>query len=71
MATEQLKAMGDVGSISVILATISELLPSVAALVSIAWGLIRIYETRTVQRLLGNEKKHFVKYVKEEHSEDS
>lgn len=68
---EQVKTIIDWSAIGVTLSTLFDKLPELAALVSIIWGLIRIYETRTVQRLLGREKKSFVKYVKEEHSEDS
>jgi hypothetical protein len=32
------------------------MLPSIAALFTIVWTGIRIYETDTVQRLLGKEK---------------
>lgn len=53
---EQLKHLGDVLSIGTVLATIAGWLPALAALVSIAWGVIRIYETKTVQRWLGKGK---------------
>lgn len=33
-----------------------ELLPAVAAILTILWTAIRIYETDTVQRLLGKKK---------------
>ena len=52
MATEQIKAAGDVLSIGTVVATIAGWLPAVAALVTILWTGIRIYETRTVQNLL-------------------
>lgn len=52
MATEQLKHVGDVLSVGTVLATIAGWLPAVAALVTIVWTGIRIYETRTVQNLL-------------------
>jgi hypothetical protein len=32
-----------------------EMLPSVSALLSIVWIGIRIYETKTVQKMLGNK----------------
>jgi hypothetical protein len=51
---ESLKHLGDALSLSVVVATIASWLPSIAALVSIVWGCIRIYETKTVQRWLGN-----------------
>jgi hypothetical protein len=46
----------DLAAIGTVVATIAGWLPSVAAGLSIVWTLIRIYETRTVQRLLGREK---------------
>ncbi len=48
-----LKAAGDVFSIGTVVAAIAGWLPAVAALFTIVWTAIRIYETRTVQKLLG------------------
>ncbi|MEK9917986.1 MAG: hypothetical protein VW496_01210 [Pelagibacteraceae bacterium] len=53
MREEAMKAAGDVFSISVIVGTLANWLPSIAAIISIIWGAIRIYETDTVQRMLG------------------
>lgn len=39
-----------------VLATLNEWLPPVASLLTIIWFAIRIYETDTVQRLLGRKK---------------
>ncbi len=39
-------------SIGTVLATIAGWLPAVAALLSIIWTLIRLYETKTIQRWL-------------------
>jgi hypothetical protein len=44
------KAVIDLSSITVVLATLVEWLPAVAALASLIWSIIRIYETQTVQR---------------------
>jgi hypothetical protein len=44
------KTIVDVSSITVVLATLVEWLPAVAALASLIWSVIRIYETETVQR---------------------
>ena len=44
------KAVIDLSSITVVLATLVEWLPAVAALASLIWSIIRIYETETVQR---------------------
>ena len=46
------KAAGDVVSLTVVVGTLANWLPAVAALISIVWGVIRIYETDTVQRML-------------------
>lgn len=40
-------------SIGTVLATLAGVFPSLAALFTIIWTLIRIYETKTVQRILG------------------
>jgi len=50
---EPAKHVGDAISVGVTFATIVQWLPAVAALLTIVWTAIRIYETRTVQRLLG------------------
>ena len=51
--SEPAKLVGDAISVGVTIATIAQWLPAVAALLTIVWTAIRIYETRTVQRLLG------------------
>ncbi len=43
----------DAISIGTLLATLAGWLPHLASLVTLVWGLIRIYETKTVQKLLG------------------
>jgi hypothetical protein len=43
------KTIVDLSSITVVLATLVEWLPAAAALASIVWSCIRIYETKTVQ----------------------
>jgi hypothetical protein len=53
MEHEQLKHVVDFASIGVAFATLVSWLPSIAALVSIVWGLIRIYETETVKKWTG------------------
>ena len=42
-------------SIATVLGTLVQVLPSVAAGLSIVWSVIRIYETKTVQRWLGKD----------------
>jgi len=44
------KSIIDLSSITVVLATLVEWLPAAAALASLIWSIIRIYETETVQR---------------------
>ena len=46
----------DALSVVTVVGTIVQMLPSIAALFTIVWTGIRIYETDTVQRLLGREK---------------
>ena len=53
--SEDAKHMGDLVSVSVTLATIADWLPKAAALLTVIWTAIRIWETRTVQRLVGRE----------------
>ncbi len=53
---EQLKTMADVTAVTISVATILSWLPPLAALVSIVWGCISIYETKTVQNLIKKRK---------------
>ena len=50
------KYMLDALSFVTVLGTLANMLPSLAALFTIIWTGIRIYETRTVQKWIG--KKH-------------
>lgn len=43
------KTVIDIASVSTVLGTLAGMLPSIAAIFSIVWSLIRIYETKTVQ----------------------
>ena len=52
-ATEQTKHIVDAISIGTVAGTLAGILPSIAAVFTIAWTIIRIYETKTVQRILG------------------
>lgn len=54
---ETTKAVLDGLSIVTVVGTLVEMLPSVAALFTIIWTGIRIWETDTVQKLLGREVK--------------
>ena len=54
---QEVKTVGDITSVSILLGTLVDLLPSVAALLTIIWTAIRIYETDTVQNWLKRKKK--------------
>ena len=54
---EVVKSVGDVLSIVTVVGTLIEMLPSVAAIFTIVWTGIRIWETETVQRMLGRKGK--------------
>ena len=47
---ETVKHVADAVSVVTVLGTLMQWLPSVAALFTIIWTTIRIYETKTVQR---------------------
>ena len=49
---EGIKQTIDILSITTALGTIMGILPEIAAVFSIVWSLIRIYETATVQRII-------------------
>lgn len=53
LSMEDHKHVIDAISIGGIMATLVGWLPSIAAILSIVWTLIRIFETKTVQRWLG------------------
>jgi hypothetical protein len=53
--SEPAKHVVDALSILTVLGTLVEILPAIAALLSIVWSLLRIYESKTVQRWLGNK----------------
>lgn len=50
---ETTKHIVDALSLVTVVGTLVEMLPSIAAIFSIVWSAIRIYETETVQRWLG------------------
>jgi len=50
-----MKSLVDGVSVIATVGTLIEMLPSIAALFTIVWTGIRIYETKTVQRLLGRK----------------
>ena len=52
---EESKAMIDVLAIGGTLGTIAGVLPPLAALITIIWTCLRIWETKTVQKLLNKD----------------
>lgn len=52
---EGLKHLLDALSIGTMLGTLFQMLPNIAALITIIWTAIRIYETKTVQGWLKKE----------------
>lgn len=57
--SDQAKHVIDTISVSAAFATVFGWLPHIAALLSVVWSLIRIYETKTVQRILGIKPKPY------------
>jgi hypothetical protein len=43
-------------SLVTVLGTLADMLPAIAAVFTIVWTAIRIYETKTIQGWLGNKK---------------
>lgn len=54
--SESVKHIGDAVSAFIAVGALVNMLPSIAALMTIIWTAIRIYETKTVQRWLGRIK---------------
>jgi hypothetical protein len=52
---EPVKHVVDALSIMTVLGTLMDILPAVAAILSIVWSLLRIYESKTVQGWLGKK----------------
>lgn len=55
---ETAKSVADALSIVTVVGTLMEVLPAVAAMFTIVWTAIRIYETKTVQNLVHRGKKN-------------
>jgi hypothetical protein len=53
---EGMKHVLDLASVITVLGALMSVLPSIAALFTIIWTGIRIYETRTIQRLIEKVK---------------
>jgi hypothetical protein len=58
---ETAKTTVDAISIVTVVGTLAEVLPAVAALFTIIWTALRIFETDTVRKLLGKKKVEDVK----------
>lgn len=58
---ETVKHLLDGLSVVTVVATLMNIFPAIAAILSIVWSIIRIYETATVQKLLGNKPDKGVK----------
>jgi len=56
VATEGTKQVMDAVSIVTVVGTLGNMLPPVAALLTIVWTVIRIYETKTVQKMMGKDR---------------
>tara|TARA_R100000700_G_C3087853_1_gene90580 strand:- start:7 stop:177 length:171 start_codon:yes stop_codon:yes gene_type:complete len=54
---DQAKLTIDAISLTTLFGTLIDVLPAIAALITIVWTLIRIYETKTVQNILKKLKK--------------
>jgi hypothetical protein len=53
--TDESKTLLDAVSMVTVVGTIMDMLPAVAAIFTIIWTGIRIYETDTVQKFLGKD----------------
>ena len=54
---ESIKQVGDAISIITVVGTLAELLPAIAAVLTIVWTAIRIWETDTVQSMFNRKGK--------------
>ena len=45
----------DIISVGTVVATVTDMIPAFAAILSVVWTGIRIYETKTVQSMLGRK----------------
>lgn len=50
------KAGADITSISIMIMSMADVLPSAAALLTVVWTIIRIWETKTVGKVVGRKK---------------
>ena len=59
MMNEGSKNILDAASLGVVVSSLASWLPPVAALLTVSWTSIRIYETRTVQEML--RRRNFIR----------
>ena len=60
MNIEHAKHVVDGLSMATVVGALVDLLPAIAAVFTIVWTGIRIYETKTVQKWLGKDKKRII-----------
>jgi len=60
MNIEHAKQVVDGLSMATVVGALVDLLPAIAAIFTIVWTGIRIYETKTVQKWLGKDKKRII-----------
>jgi hypothetical protein len=63
--SETTKHMVDAMSVATVLGTLAQVLPSIAALFTLVWTGIRIFETRTVRQWLGKQPYEEIDKTKE------
>jgi len=54
--SDNTKHIIDLASVATVLGALVDVLPAIAAIFTIVWTAIRIYETDTIQGLLGKKK---------------
>ena len=60
MNVEHVKQVVDGISMATVVGALVDLLPAIAAVFTIVWTGIRIYETKTVQKWLGKDKNRII-----------
>ena len=60
MNIEHAKQVVDGLSMATVVGALVDLFPAIAAIFTIVWTGIRIYETKTVQKWLGKDKKRII-----------
>lgn len=60
MNVEHAKQVVDGISMATVVGALVDLLPAIAAIFTIVWTGIRIYETKTMQKWLGKDKKRII-----------